>query len=391
MGLLVVPGIILLLGGPRLLHWALALGALLIAWVCVRIVKRAGNVQAVVPETRGLGRRVLRYLPGLVMVVIPTVVAARLVRLVRYADAVDNGVLPHTAYVLSFDTEEDWCPQQDAARTGDRHAGGKYLDSYKYITSGIFEKLAEALADRDIPATFYCTPNLAAAHPEVLRKLEALGHEVGVHLHMHNYPAYCVNGEDELACYSPSTQAVVIKQAKEDIEHAVGHPVGSFRSGQWSCDPGVEKACVGAEFSSFSNHRSTFLLPSGIWQVATAKDHDVLMSPRALWRSLRRDDGHSLIPLFSHPMILFDHATDQPRETVLEEFLKQLDDFRRLYPDLRFVTTARATSMLRYQPPDDGVRLLVAAISLLFILGCMATCRLSSRIPALGSRISDGV
>jgi hypothetical protein len=175
----------------------------------------------------------------------------------------------------------------------------------------------------------------------------------------------------DLSSYAPNIQASAILKAKQAIEEAVGHPVHCFRSGSWSCDPAVENGCVSAGFQSISNHESTYLLPSGMWQIATMTVFDVLREPRMLWRSLKGDSKHKLFPLFSHPMILFDHATGQSREKMLQEFFRQLDEFRLNYPDIHFMTTTAASSQLQYKPPSILIRIAAGTFGILLILGCL--------------------
>ncbi|MDI6447844.1 polysaccharide deacetylase family protein [Anaerobaca lacustris] len=370
---LTVPGVLLLLSGAHGLRGGLVIAGAIVVWVVSRTVRRLGDVETAVASRGPSIRDVRRTLSGFLLLTPLVGGMAFLAHSARHTDAIDNGILPKAAYVLSFDTEEDWCPQEDAARRGDANPGSDYMDSYKYIASGMLEKLASGLTDRSIPATFYCTPNLAADHPDVLKRIEDLGHEVGVHLHMHNYPSFCVNGDDELSSYPPDTQLAAIMQARRDIEAVLGHSVYTFRSGQWSCDCGVERACVQAGFQSISNHESTYLLPSGMWQVASAKNGDVLVEPRLLWVALRRARVPRVIPLFSHPMVLFDHALDCPREDRLDTFFRELDRLRRLNPNLPFMTTSAAVSLLRYEQPSARTRGIVTAASLGLIALCVST------------------
>jgi len=373
--LLGVPGLLAFLGGPMALDLSCVVAALLVLWIVARALIRAGDVQPYFAASAGCMNSLFCCLLAFCLVATSFVITLGAVYFAIHGEETDNGMLPRTAYVLSFDTEEDWCGGEDAARMIDTPCRSFYVESYKYITSGAFQKLVQGLADRHIPATFYCTPNFAKDNPGIVQELERLDHEIAVHLHMHNVQdvAFPYHGGDEdmLSTYSSSTQARAILQAKQDIEDVTGHSVYSFRSGGWSCDPGVENACARAGFKSISNHVSTYFLPSGVWQIATATQADILRSPVWFWRSLKWDNKHKLIPLFSHPMVLFDHAANRPREAMLQTFFKELDDFRHKYPDIHFMTTTAASSLLKYKPPRMLVRMTAGTLSILLIAGCL--------------------
>lgn len=367
LALLGILGILIFFAGPAFLNICILASALFIVWALVRIVVHEGDLQVNLITDSGTKNTFWKYILAIPLILVPIFSVMGVIYFSSHNENRGNGILPHTAYVISFDTEIDWIPQEDGVRMG--RSQKLYLDTFKYIATGVLEELASGLAERKVPATFYCTANVAKNHPEMLQKLEKLGHEVGVHLHMRNYPALFVRG-DELSSYAPRDQLIAIKQAKADIEKAVGHVVYSFRSGQWSCDPGVEDACFETSFSSISNHGTTYLLPSGVWQVATMYDYDVLRDPRMLWRSLKDNTGNKLIPLFSHPMLLWDHAANQPREKMLQEFFIQLDEFKLKYPDISFLTTTEAVSILKYEVPHNNLGILMGAISLVLIFLC---------------------
>jgi peptidoglycan/xylan/chitin deacetylase (PgdA/CDA1 family) len=55
-----------------------------------------------------------------------------------------------------------------------------FLTTYRGVTEGM-PRLLDALAREQVPATFFCTGDVARRHPEIVRRLVDEGHELGSH------------------------------------------------------------------------------------------------------------------------------------------------------------------------------------------------------------------
>ena len=55
-----------------------------------------------------------------------------------------------------------------------------FLTTYRGVTQGM-PRLLELLAREQVPATFFCTGDVARKHPEIVRRLVDEGHELGCH------------------------------------------------------------------------------------------------------------------------------------------------------------------------------------------------------------------
>jgi peptidoglycan-N-acetylglucosamine deacetylase len=55
-----------------------------------------------------------------------------------------------------------------------------FLTSYRGVTDGM-PRLLELLAKQGVPATFFCTGDVARKHPAIVRRLVDEGHELGCH------------------------------------------------------------------------------------------------------------------------------------------------------------------------------------------------------------------
>ena len=55
-----------------------------------------------------------------------------------------------------------------------------FLTTYRGVTQGM-PLLLELLAAEGVPATFFCTGDVARKHPEIVRRLVDEGHELGCH------------------------------------------------------------------------------------------------------------------------------------------------------------------------------------------------------------------
>jgi hypothetical protein len=77
---------------------------------------------------------------------------------------------------------------------------------------------AEVLESHDLRGTFHILPTDAEAHPALYRKLEARGHEIGLHVH----PSVQGYGEF-LGVYGPDDQRRIIDEAANRFAQAIGH------------------------------------------------------------------------------------------------------------------------------------------------------------------------
>jgi hypothetical protein len=279
-----------------------------------------------------------------------------------------NGTVDVRSIVLSFDAEEDWSPRSDMLRMGYFPSRGTYFPAYAYVDSGQLEQLARGLACRGITATFYCTPNLAQARPGTIRLIAELGHEVGLHLHGHNvqsveYP-YVTDAPDDLTNWSCATLRQAVEKSRQLLEQVIGCRVLSFRSGGWATNRSVVDACRDCGFTNVSNTETTFRLPNGLWQIEATRAADVLTRPDVLLEDYAVASRSNLVPIFSHPMILYNRSRSEPREGMLEDFFAHFDELRRLQPGLRFVTAGQAAAELRYIRPHLGPVLGLAVFSI---------------------------
>ncbi len=291
------------------------------------------------------------------LLILPTVVVW------RFAPASGNAYAPisESLCLLSFDSEEDWQGKESTVLGEENWGKSAYLGTFRYIESRYFDRLIDGLTQRGIHATFYCTPNLARNHPEALRKIVESGHEVAVHLHPHqgrkvNYP-FISEYDLDLNEYPKDKVYEMISSAKRVVESAALVQTTSFRSGEWSCDAGIEDIIARIGFESFSNHDSTFPLPSGLWQVATADSFDMMRSPEKMLLDLMDKNGRSgIFPFFSHPMVGFNYNKEKLDDQCLEHYLSMLDLAMTRCPKLKFVTTSEAVSMLHRKTPSTMLK-----------------------------------
>ena len=235
-------------------------------------------------------------------------------------------ILPdRTLVVLTFDTEEDW----------DLHNGMLYYNSYKYITSGVLDKLVQGLRDRNISATFYVTPNLVRDMPEVPKYLESMGQAIGVHLHIHNFTApqypYYAKPEDQIANQAFHQKLEYIRLAKHKIEQVVGHEVPIFRSGQLSCDYETEKVIKLVGFTAISVYRGIFFIRCHkLWNLGVGEF--CMFDPENLYRIQKsvEEGSNTLIKgniwvSIAHPMSLYNYSENKICSKKLDVFAAFLD------------------------------------------------------------------
>lgn len=112
--------------------------------------------------------------------------------------------------LLTFDIEE-WYVYK---RTPEKHIEfDQYLDA-------ILKKLDE----RQQKSTFFCIGEMGRLFPEVIRKIQAQGHEIGCHSNTHTW----LNKMTEVECREDTHRAV------DSLEQCVGKKVKSYRAPAFS-------------------------------------------------------------------------------------------------------------------------------------------------------------
>jgi len=230
---------------------------------------------------------------------------------------------------FTFDTEEDWDNNNPLY-----HNSKVYYNSYKYITSGIFYRLVNGFDERDISATFYVTYNVARDMPEVLKYLEEKNQAIGAHVHPHNFEdvAYPYNGGadgDKITSYSFTKNMEWMRVTKDLIESITGSDILLYRSGRLACNNETEKAAKLIGFKAISNHRGVYYMkPFSIWNLGVGvcdifnfKVFDSLDKYIELFKS----ELDQIIVFSAHPMLLYNHATDEMKEEELNMFFKFVD------------------------------------------------------------------
>jgi len=231
-----------------------------------------------------------------------------------------------TYVCLTFDTEEDWNYDSDQNTN-------IYFNSYRYISSYAFNELLDGLYDRDISATFYLTLGMAKLG-ETLKYLVKKKHNIGVHVHPHNfkntvYPYYTIVDGDRLTDYNLETQKEWMEITKRQIESTIGHPVHLFRSGKLACNNETERAAKLAGFKAISNHSGiSYNRYLRLWNLGVGAQ-DIFdfqtYSDLAKYINLLNSHNESIIIFSAHPMMLYDYKNSCIRQHQLKTFFKFID------------------------------------------------------------------
>lgn len=115
--------------------------------------------------------------------------------------------------LLTFDIEEWYLEQQLGGRAE------KYAEYDRYL-NGILNKLDEC----QIKATFFCVGEMGRLFPEVIRKIQGRGHEIGCHSNIHTW----LNKMTEADCREDTYRAV------DSLEQRIGEKVKSYRAPAFS-------------------------------------------------------------------------------------------------------------------------------------------------------------
>lgn len=116
--------------------------------------------------------------------------------------------------ILSFDIEE-WSIEKE-------YNGGRKEKYAEY--DRLLDHILEQLELHDIRATFFCLGKIALEFPDVIRKIEAGGHEIGSHSHAHKW----VNK------MTPAEFREDTRQAVSALEDLIGKKIKSFRAPAFS-------------------------------------------------------------------------------------------------------------------------------------------------------------
>ena len=115
--------------------------------------------------------------------------------------------------LLTFDIEEWYLNHQKSGPIE------KYAEYDRYLDA-ILNKLDE----RGFKATFFCVGEMGRLFPEVIRKIQQRGHEIGCHSNIHTW----LNKMTETECREDTHQAV------DSLEQCIGEKVKSYRAPAFS-------------------------------------------------------------------------------------------------------------------------------------------------------------
>ena len=115
--------------------------------------------------------------------------------------------------LLTFDIEEWYLESQRLGRAE------KYAEFDRYLQA-ILDKLDE----RKVKATFFCVGEMGRLFPEIIRKIQTHGHEIGCHSNIHTW----LNKMTEAECREDTHRAIA------SLEQCMGEKVLSYRAPAFS-------------------------------------------------------------------------------------------------------------------------------------------------------------
>lgn len=129
--------------------------------------------------------------------------------------------------ILSFDIEE-WFHllEHDAVRSETDWAG------FDRKLPRMLDRILEMLESTGTKATFFCLGWVAREYPELVRRIDSGGHEIGSHSDVHTL----------IFEQTPDEFRAELKRSKESLEAVVGKPVRAYRAPGFSLIPGCEWA-----------------------------------------------------------------------------------------------------------------------------------------------------
>lgn len=119
--------------------------------------------------------------------------------------------------ILSFDIEEWYLNCQKGG------PADKYVEYDQYLNA-ILDKLDE----RNFKATFFCVGEMGKFFPEIIRKIQKRGHEIGCHSNIHTW----LNKMTEAECREDTRCAL------DSLEQCLGEKVKSYRAPAFSIGEG---------------------------------------------------------------------------------------------------------------------------------------------------------
>lgn len=115
--------------------------------------------------------------------------------------------------LLTFDIEEWYLNQQNKGPIE------KYAEYNRYL-----EAILDKLDERQFKATFFCVGEMGKSFPEIIRKIQRRGHEIGCHSNIHTW----LNKMAEVECREDTHYAV------DCLEQCIGEKVKSYRAPAFS-------------------------------------------------------------------------------------------------------------------------------------------------------------
>lgn len=115
--------------------------------------------------------------------------------------------------ILSFDIEEWYLNQQKGGSV-------EKQTEYDWYLNAILDKLDE----RNFKATFFCVGEMGRLFPEIIRKIQKRGHEIGCHSNIHTW----LNKMTEEECREDTRCAL------DSLEQCLGEKVKSYRAPAFS-------------------------------------------------------------------------------------------------------------------------------------------------------------
>lgn len=114
--------------------------------------------------------------------------------------------------ILTFDVE-DWY-------NCDFISGNFNWDKYEVRIYDGIDRILNELKSNNVKGTFFCLGWLAENHPDVLKKIDQAGHQIGCHSYQHEL---CHR-------FTPDQFYTDTKKAKDLIENVIKKPVECFRA-----------------------------------------------------------------------------------------------------------------------------------------------------------------
>lgn len=115
--------------------------------------------------------------------------------------------------LLTFDIEEWYLNQQNNGPIE------KYTEYDRYL-----EAILDKLDERQFKATFFCVGKMGKLFPEIIRKIQRRGHEIGCHSNIHTW----LNKMTESECREDTHCAM------DSLEQCIGEKVKSYRAPAFS-------------------------------------------------------------------------------------------------------------------------------------------------------------